>query len=118
MAGTKWLAVLCCACALAVSGCGGPISVPQATGQQPGVLTGVAGQCSGPAAQPKEPVEVIVYRGDRVVAKQTKLGSHEFRFSMPAGRYRVTTNQSYVMPVDVTLHSGRMSRVSVFANCD
>ncbi len=83
-----------------------------------GVLAGTAGECSGPADQPAHPVQVIVYRGGRVVENQTKLGSHTFRFSLAPGKYRVTTDQSYVIPVNVVVHSGAVAHAAVYAYCD
>ena len=86
--------------------------------QHLGVLLGVAQQCSGLPGVPAHPVQVIVYRDGRVVVEQTKLGSHNFKFSLPAGQYRVTTNQSYAVPVDVRLQSGNVAHASVEAACD
>jgi hypothetical protein len=83
-----------------------------------GVLAGTAGECSGPPDQPAHSVQVIVYRGSRVVENQTKLGSHTFRFSLAPGIYRVTTDQSYVIPVNVVVHSGVVARAAVYAYCD
>jgi len=114
----KRIAPLCVAGACAIAGCGGSTTSPKAATPHLGVLSGVAGECSGiPGPPPSHPVQVIVYRGSRVVYKQTELGSFNFKFSLPAGDYRVTTNQSYAVPVNVTVQSGRVARASVFSAC-
>jgi hypothetical protein len=112
----KWLAALCLGGALAIAGCGGLTASPPAS-RHLGVLLGVAEQCSGLPGAPSHPVQVIVYRDGRVVVKQTKLGSFNFKFSLPAGQYRVTTNQSYAVPVNVKLQSGQVAHASVVAAC-
>lgn len=110
---------LCLASALALAGCGGSTASPKTGSPHVGVLAGTAGECSGPADQPAHPVQVIVYRNGRVVVKQTKLGSHPYRFSLPPGKYRVTTNQSYVIPVNVAVHSGVVAHAAaLISNCD
>jgi hypothetical protein len=111
-------AAVCVAAAFVIAGCGGSTTSPKAPSPRFGVLSGVAGECSGiPGPPPSHPVQVIVYRGSRVVVKQTKLGSFNFKFSLPAGQYRITTNQSGVFPVDVNLRSGGVTHASVFADC-
>lgn len=111
----RWLAALCVASAFVIAGCGGSTPSPKAASPHLGVLLGVAGECSGLPGGPSHPVQVIVYRDNHVVVKQTKLGSHKFKFSLPAGQYRVTTNQSYVVPVNVTLQSGRVAHATVLS---
>lgn len=113
----KSAAALCVAGAFAIAGCGGSTTSPKTASPHLGVLLGVAGECSGEPGAPSHPVQVIVYRGGRIVVKQTKLGSFNFKFSLPAGQYRVTTNQSGVVPVHVTLQSGGVAHASVFADC-
>ena len=115
----KWTVPPLLAVVVALAGCGGSTAATKAAAPHAGVLAGTAGECSGLADQPAHPVQVIVYRGSHVVENQTKLGSHPFRFSLPSGEYRVTTNQSYVVPVNVTLHSGQVAHASVLSNgCD
>ena len=117
MAGMPWLAALCVAGAVVVTGCGGPTSIPIEAPPPHGVLSGVAEECTGPINLPDKPVQVVVSRDHHVVVEQTKLGSHGFTFSLPAGKYLVTSNQSYVVPVKVTLQAGRVAHVSVRADC-
>ena len=113
----KGLLALPVAAVFVIAGCGG--TSPKTAATHAGVLEGVAGECSGPPGLPAHPVQVIVYRDSRVVVKQTTLGTHQFKFSLPAGQYRVTTNQSYVVPVSVTLQSGRTAHAAVLsAACD
>ena len=114
----RWLVPLCVAGTAALAGCGGSTTSPKAASAPLSVLMGVAQQCSGPPGQPAHPVQVTVYRGSHVVAKETKLGSHQFKLSLPAGKYRVTTDQSYAVPVTVTLQSGRVAHIAVLSNCD
>jgi hypothetical protein len=113
----KWVLPICIAGASVVAGCGHPTS-PRAASPRLGLLSGLAGECSGPAEAP-HPVQVIVYRGNRVVRRQTGLGSHRFTFALPAGRYRVTTNQSAAVPVKVTLSANGSAHASVLSTaCD
>jgi hypothetical protein len=115
----KWMVPLCLAGALALGGCGSSTASPKTASPHLGVLAGTAGECSGLPGRPAHPVQVIVYRGSHVVVKQTKLGSHPFRFSLPPGKYRVTTDQSYVIPVNVVLHSGLVAHAAVLStSCD
>ncbi len=113
----KWPAAMCVAGAFAIAACGGSTTSPKAANPHLGVLSGMAGECSGSPDAPSHPVEVIIYRDSRVVVKQTKLGSHSFKSSLPAGQYRVTTNQSGVVPVNVIVQSGGVAHASVFADC-
>ena len=111
-----WVSVVA---ALALAGCGNSMTTNKPASPRFGALTGVAEECSGLAKSPARPVQVIVYRGSEVVVKQTKLGSHSFRFSLPAGKYTVTTNQSAVVPVTVTLRAGGIANAGlVNAACD
>jgi hypothetical protein len=115
----KWLVPFCLAGALALGGCGSSTASPKPAAPHLGVIAGTAGECSGLPGQPAHPVEVIVYRGSHIVDNQTKLGSHPFRFSLAPGNYRVTTDQSYVVPVDVVVHAGAVAHAAVLsANCD
>ena len=110
------LAAVCVAAAFTIASCGS--STTPTASPHLGVLLGVADQCSGPAGEPAHPVQVIVYRDGHVVVKQTKLGSHRFKFSLPAGQYKVTTNQSYAVPVNVKVQSGQVAHASIFSSCD
>jgi hypothetical protein len=113
--GSRWTTELLLGLMIVLAACGSQAT----TGQHLAVLLGTAGECSGPANQPSRPVQVIVYRGSHVVVKQTKLGSHSFRFSLPPGTYRVTTDQSSVVPVNVVLRSGLVAHAAVLsAGCD
>jgi hypothetical protein len=117
MANTRmWLGALCVGGALAVASCGSS-TTPRASPHL-GALLGEADQCSGLPGGPAYPVQVIVYRGRHVVVRQTKLGSHRFKFALPAGQYRVTTNQTYAVPVNVKLQSGQVAHASIEAACD
>lgn len=113
---TKWLAAPCIVSALAIASCGSS-TAPRATPHLGG-LSGMADQCSGLPGGPAHPVQVVVYRGGHVVVRQTKLGSHRFIFSLPAGQYRVTTNQSAAVPLNVRVHSGQVADASILAACD
>ena len=97
--------------------CGASMTSPKAASPRLGVLLGVAGKCTGDPGAPSHPVQVIVNRDGRVAFRQTKLGSFSFKFSLPAGQYKVTTNQSGVVTVNVTVQSGRVAHASMFANC-
>jgi hypothetical protein len=112
----KLLGVLCIGVALAIAGCGSS-TAPRANPHL-GALSGEAVQCSGLPGGPPYPVQVVVYRGRRVVVRQTKLGSHRFKLALPAGQYRVTTNQSYAIPVNVKVQSGQVAHASIEAACD
>jgi len=115
----KWMAPLLFAGALALAGCGGSTASPKTASPHLGVLAGTAGECSGLSNQPAHPVQVIVYRSGHVVVKQTKLGSHPYRLSLPPGKYRVTTNQSYVIPVNVVVYSGLVAHAAaLISSCD
>jgi hypothetical protein len=115
----KWIVPFCLAGALALAGCGASTASSKPATPHLGVIAGTAGECSGPPGQPAHPVEVIVYRGSHIVDNQTKLGSHPFRFSLAPGNYRVTTDQSYVVPVDVVVHADAVAHAAVLsANCD
>jgi len=111
---TKWAAALCIGSALVIASCGDSTAPTPSLGW----LSGEADQCSGLPGGPAHPVQVIVYRDNQVVVRQTKLGSHRFRFALSPGRYRVTTNQSYAVPVTVTVHSGQVAHASILAACD
>src|SRR5271157_3015467 len=102
MAPVRWLAGLCVAGGFAIASCGGTTISPRLRLLIPdSVILGVAEECTGAPGAVSHPVQVTVHRGSLIVVTQTKLGSFNFKFSLPAGQYRVTTNQSGVIPVDV-----------------
>jgi hypothetical protein len=114
-----WWGLLLFAGALALAGCGGTTTSSNSASQHLGVLAGTAGECSGLSDQPAHPVEVIVYRSGHVVVRQTSLGAHPYRFSLPPGKYRLMTNQSYVIPVNVVVHSGEVAHAAaLISSCD
>jgi hypothetical protein len=104
--------------AVALAGCGSTSSTSPVAAQRPGVITGVAEQCSGLPRQPAHQVEVIVYRDHRVFAHQAKLGSHTYRFSLPSGQYEVTSDQSYVVPANISLRQGQRVHADLISSCD
>jgi len=103
--------------AAALAGCGGTSATPVAV-QRQGVITGEADQCSGPAGQPARQVRAIVYRDQQIVAEQTKFGSFAYRFLLSPGQYRVTTDQSYAVPVNVSLRQGQLVHADLISSCD
>lgn len=116
---TKWLAALCILGAFAIASCGN--STAPTASPRLGVLAGVADQCSGlPIGGVPRPVQVLVFRqGEKSpVLAQTRLGSHRFRFSLPAGKYSVTSNQSYAVQVDVEVEPGQVAHASIYSACD
>jgi hypothetical protein len=115
----KLLPAFCVAGGLAIASCGTSTTPSGTASPRFGELLGIAGECSGAPSAPPHAVQVIVYRDGHVVLKQSKLGSHSFKFSLPAGHYKITTNQSYVVPVNVNVRSGRVAHASVLAAaCD
>ena len=107
----KLLGVLCIGGALAIAGCG--TSTAPTASPRLGALLAEADQCSGPPGEPAYPVEVIVFRDRHVLVRQTKLGSHRFKSLLPPGRYRVTTNQSYAVPLNVEVRTGQVAHASI-----
>ena len=112
----RWLAVTSVPVAVALAACGGTSSAPVAHRQ--GVITGMADQCSGPPGQPAHQVRAIAYRGRRIVAEQSKLGSFTYRFSLSSGQYTVTTDQSYVVPVNVFLRPAQLVHADLLSSCN
>ena|SRR5664280_486373 len=104
--------------AVALAGCGSTSTTPSIATPRSGVITGMAEQCSGLPGQPAHQVEILVYRDHRVVAHEAKLGSHTYRFSLPPGQYEVTTDQSYVVPANITLRSGQVVHADLRATCN
>ena len=97
------------------AGCGGTST--QGSGTNPGSVTGIAAMCSGPAGLPPHLVVAKLLQGKRVVALQTHLGNRSFRFLVPPGKYIVTSDQSYAVPVQVTVRSGTATHANVFSAC-
>ena len=114
----RWLVLMSVPAAVALAGCGSTSTTPPVATQRPGVITGIAVQCSGPPGQPAHQVEVIVYQDHRIVAHQAKLGSHTYRFSLPPGQYEVATDQSYVVPANVSLRQGQQVHADLISSCD
>jgi hypothetical protein len=103
--------------AVSLAGCGRASTTPRVATTVQAEVTGLAQQCTGlPRARPSR-VEVTLRLGDRLLARQTKLGSHAYRFSEPPGTYVVATNQSYVVPVTVRLRAGRVVHADLWAAC-
>jgi hypothetical protein len=103
---------------VALVGCGTTNATPPVQIQQSAVITGLAVQCSGLPAQPAHQVTAIVYRNHRIVARQTELGSFTYRFALPPGHYTVTTDQSSVVPVNVSLGRGQQIHADLNSSCD
>lgn len=112
------LVLVTVAFAVAVTGCSSASTSPKVSQQAHGVITGLAQECSGSPVVPPHPVEVALHQGDRLIVRQTQLGSHTYRFSEPPGTYVVTSNQSYVVPITVTLRAGKVAHADLMAACD
>ncbi len=97
------------------AGCGS--TSPQGSRTNPGLVTGIAAMCSGPAGLPPHLVEAKLLQGKRVVAHQTHYGNRPFRFLVPPGKYIVTSDQSYAVPVQVTVRSGMATHADVNSAC-
>ena len=114
----NWLVPLGLGGALALGGYRGSTGSPIPASPHFGLLTGMAGACSGPPGGPTHPVQAIVSRDRQVVVKQPALGTHPFACSLPAGTYTVTTDQSYADPMTVVLNSAHGAHVDVWSACD
>jgi hypothetical protein len=99
------------------AGCGS-ISATPGSAPRPGVITGTADMCSGPPGLPPHNVQVRILQGARVIAHQTYFGNHTFRFLVSPGRYIVTSDQSYVYPLNVTVSPGEEVHAEVYSACD
>jgi hypothetical protein len=73
--------------------------------------------CGGPAGMPPHLVQARLLQGKRLIAHQTYLGNYAFRFSVAPGQYTVTSDQSYVSPVQVTVRSGEEVHAYVYSAC-
>jgi hypothetical protein len=114
----RWLVLISVPAAVALAGCGSTSSTSPVATQRPGVIAGMAEQCSGLPGQPTHQIKVIVYRDHRVVAHQATLGSHAYRFSLAPGQYEVTSDQSYVVPANVSLRQGQLVHADLISSCD
>ena len=100
-----------------LAGCSSSSTAPKIPRSVDGVVTGLAQACSGPPTAPAHPVVVTIHQGDRLVAQQTRLGSHVYRFSEPPGTYVVGTNQSNAVPITVTLQAGTIVQADLISDC-
>jgi hypothetical protein len=114
----RWLILMAVPVGAALVGCGSTNATPPVQAQRPGVISGLAVQCSGLPGLPAHQVTVIVYRNLRIVAHRTELGSFTYRFTLTPGQYMVTTDQSYVVPVKVSLGLGQQVRADLISSCD
>jgi hypothetical protein len=108
------LAVVTLACT--ATACGSTSAIPN-TAAPRGLITGTADMCSGAPGQPSHNVQARLLQDDRVVDHQTYLGNHVFRFSVAPGRYTVTSDQSYAVPVRVKVRPGEAVHVEVYSDC-
>jgi hypothetical protein len=82
------------------------------------VLTGVATPCIGATTHiGRMEVRVTLSADSKIVASQAVTGSHTYRFRVAPGQYRVSSDQQYVSPVRVTLHSGQTTTIDLDPNC-
>jgi len=117
----RWLILMALPVGAALVGCDSTnaTGTPPVQAQRPGVISGLAVQCSGLPGQSSHQVTVIVYRNLRiVVAHRTELGSFTYRFTLTPVQYTVTTDQSYVVPVKVLLGQGQQVRADLISSCD
>jgi hypothetical protein len=88
----------------------------------PGVVTGVAAPCAGPAAAALQPVTVYAIRDGRTVATQVTQhkGRHDrYRFALAPGRYTISAPRSAgKVPQRVLLHSRQTITVNFPNYCD
>jgi len=103
---------------VALVGCGSTNATPTVQTHRSAVVTGLAVQCSGLPALPAHPVTAFVYRDHRIVAHRTGLGSFTYRFTLVPGRYTLTTDQSSVVPVEVSLGRGQRLHADLISSCD
>jgi hypothetical protein len=111
-----WAMGLVVGSSMVLAACGGTSGSPNAS-PRPGVITGIADMCSGAPGAPPHNVQVRLLDGKRLIAHQTYFGNHIFRFSVPAGRYTVTSDQSYATPVQVAVQSGEAVHIEVYSTC-
>jgi hypothetical protein len=82
------------------------------------VLTGVATPCIGATTHIGQMVVRVTLSADsKTVATQSVTGNHTYRFEVAPGHYRVSSDQEYVSPVPVTLHSGQTTTVDLDPSC-
>ena len=113
-----WPILIAVPAGVALAACSGTNAISTAQTQRPAVLAGLAVQCSGLPDLPAHPVTAIAMRDHRVVAHRTELGSFTYRFVLPPGHYVVTTDQSSVVPVSVSLGQGQHVHADLNSACD
>ena len=114
---SRWTTGLLLGLMIVLAACGSTSASPKASVRR-GVITGTADMCSGAPGVPPHNVQTRLLEGKRLVGRETFLGSHVFRFSVVPGRYTVTSDQSYAMPVQVTVQPGEAVHVEVYSACD
>jgi uncharacterized protein with FMN-binding domain len=86
-----------------------------------GNLVGIAAPCVGLATTAEYaslPVEVAVDEGENAVVRETVTGRHTYRFTVPPGRYTISSDQFQVpLNVRVVLRSGQTKHVDLIPNC-
>lgn len=105
--------------ALALGSCAA-CSATSSAASGPAVLTGVATPCVGsatPGQYAQIRVRVTVSADSHTVASQTVTGSRKYRFELSPGQYRVSSDQQYGAPRNVTLHAGHTTTVNLVTNC-
>src|ERR1039458_6665467 len=100
----------------------GPDSIAVTVVHSPdGILTGVAAPCVGlatTAEYARLPVEVAVNEGSRTVVSETVTGRHTYRFTVPPGRYTISSDEFQApLNVRVVLHSGKTDHVDLMPAC-
>ena len=118
----RWSFAAALAVVALTSGCGSAASLPSTTERiQTGVVSGVAAPCEGPWRPQTQyeaiPVLVQLVKNSRVVAMQTVVGSHIFRFAASPGEYVVRSNQSATSPAPVTITAGATTTVNIYSAC-
>src|SRR5215467_4097806 len=88
----------------------------------PGVVTGIAAPCTGPAPAALQRVTVFAIRDGRTVATQVtryKRRHYRYRFELDPGRYRISAPRSAVKTPQVALVRSRHTVTVNFPNnCD
>jgi hypothetical protein len=116
MTRTKWALAAAVVGVCSLAAC----SSSSSAAPDPAVLTGVASPCAGTTtsdqyAQMK--VNVTLSANSHTVASQTVTGSHTYLFHVSPGQYRVSSDQQYAAPEDVTLRAGRTTNVDLDPHC-
>jgi hypothetical protein len=95
-------------------------SSSSAAAPDPATLTGVASPCVGVTTSDQYvqmKVNVTLSANSRTVASQTVTGTHTYRFQVSPGQYRVSSDQPYAAPEDVTLRAGSTTNVDLDPHC-